>query len=141
MRFLTAALYVLGLSLVAKSLVSSYGSVEKMRAAITSGSLLSTSWDGLGSAALSTYHWLEAHPYPAVIGGMALYMLVLMTFSSYTSRGKQKLQEETLRKQYQVSVVEFKAAVDLLPACRTNLLPSVQLLSPRITWYNHPFAA
>jgi hypothetical protein len=112
MRVLTAALYVLGLSVVAKSLVSSHGSFEQVWAALSSGSLFST-WDGVGSAVLSTYHWLEAHPYPAVIGGMALYMLVLMSFSSYTSRGKQKLQEETLRKQYQVSV-GLEEAVDIL---------------------------
>jgi hypothetical protein len=103
MRYLAASLYVLGLSLIAGSLFGTSSTVEQLWAAVASGSLHTAAWSGLGSAVLSTYHWLEAHPYPAVIGGMALYMLVLMTFSSYTSRGKQKLQEETLRRQYQVS--------------------------------------
>jgi hypothetical protein len=104
MRFVTAALYVLGLAVITKSLFSSTVNVDQVWSALATGSLFNAAWDGLGSAALSTYHWLEAHPYPAVIGGMVLYMFVLMSFSHYTSRGAQKLQEETLRKQYQVSV-------------------------------------
>ncbi|KAF6265453.1 hypothetical protein COO60DRAFT_1478575 [Scenedesmus sp. NREL 46B-D3] len=101
MRQLTAALYVLGLSVLAGSLCRSTGSVQQLWAALAGGSLPSTAWDSFSSAVLNTYHWLEAHPYPAVIGGMVLYMLALMAFSSYTSRGKHKLQEETLRQQYQ----------------------------------------
>lgn len=41
-----------------------------------------------GQAATIAYGWLAANPYPAVIGGMLVYMLVLMTASSYLDKGR-----------------------------------------------------
>lgn len=47
-----------------------------------------------------SYDWLSAHPYPAVIGGMVLYMLVLMAVSTYMDKGRMG-QSEQLKRQFE----------------------------------------
>lgn len=78
-----------------QKIISSSSPTEAYTLAATEAALLSRTCSHFAARA---YHWLAAHPYPAVIGGMVVYLLVMMTVSSLLDKGRSGHHEELQRK-------------------------------------------